>query len=136
MQGSQVLAKVGSGGRPPSILIVEDEFLVAMELASVVQGGGWNVLGPASSVGEAMLLLDRETPDAALLDYNLRGQPVTPVAERLHAMGVPFAVVSAYAASNITQIDVLANSPILQKPALPASVAMVVSGLIQKDQAT
>ena len=122
---------VSSDGRPPLILIVEDEFLLAMELEAVVRASGWDVLGPADSISEAMRLLDSDTPNAALLDYNLGGQPVTPVAERLRSMAVPFVVISAYDASNISQIDALSNAPILQKPARSGLVTKTVTGLIQ-----
>ena len=122
---------VGSNGRPPLILIVEDEFLLALELEAVIEASGWDVLGPAASISEAMRFLDSDTPNAALLDYNLGGHPVTPVAERLRAMAVPFAVISAYAASNIAKIEVLSNAPILQKPARSGLIAKTVTGLIQ-----
>ena len=75
MQGKPVLEKMGSGGQTPLILIVEDEFLLAMELEGVVQASGWDVLGPATSIGELMRLLDSDTPNAALLDYNLGVTP-------------------------------------------------------------
>jgi CheY-like chemotaxis protein len=79
-------------------LVVEDEFLIAMDLELLLERQGWRVLGPAATVAEALHLLEQgeEPPDAALLDVNLRGELVTPVAERLRARGVPFVLASAY----------------------------------------
>jgi CheY-like chemotaxis protein len=63
------------------LLIVEDELLIALELQSIVEQLGGTVVGPAGSVENALQLLSGTTPDAALLDANLRGDRVTPVAQ-------------------------------------------------------
>jgi two-component system, response regulator PdtaR len=78
------------------VLVVEDEFLIAMDLELLLRRHGWRVLGPATTLAEALRLLADRTPDVALLDVNLQGELVTPVAEQLRARGVPFVVVSAY----------------------------------------
>ena len=67
-----------------------------MGLELVLQRHGWRVLGPAAIVDEALGLLQGERPDVALLDVNLRGELVTPVAVKLRAQGVPFVLASAY----------------------------------------
>jgi CheY-like chemotaxis protein len=70
------------------VLIVEDEYLVAVELSRHLRCMGAVVLGPAPSIEAA----ERELAfaDAAILDIDLRGQKVFPVADRLAARGVPF----------------------------------------------
>lgn len=78
------------------ILVVEDETLVAMELTALLQEYGFRVLGPADSVSAALDLLKHHHPHAAVLDMNLRGEMVTPVAHVLQKMGVPFIIASAY----------------------------------------
>jgi DNA-binding response OmpR family regulator len=80
------------------VLLVEDEFLIALDLEWLLERHGWRVLGPAATVAQALRLLeqDEEPPDAALLDVNLRGELVTPVAAALRARGVPFVLASAY----------------------------------------
>jgi DNA-binding NtrC family response regulator len=55
------------------VLVVEDEMLIAMELESLLERRGCAVLGPAKTMGRALALLDRERPDAALLDLDLNG---------------------------------------------------------------
>jgi CheY-like chemotaxis protein len=87
--------------RGPLVLVVEDEFLLALDLELLLERHGYRVLGPAATVAEALRLLGGETPDAALLDVNLRGETVTPVAEALRTRGVPFMLASAYDRSDL-----------------------------------
>ena len=83
--------------RDPLVLVVEDEFLLALDLELVLERHGFRVLGPTATVAQALRLLeDGEPPDVALLDVNLKGEMVTPVAEALRARGVPFVLASAY----------------------------------------
>ena len=104
-----------SRGRGPLVLVVEDEFLIAMDLEQLLRRHGWRVLGPAATVDQALRLLAGETPDVALLDVNLRGERVTPVAEALRARGVPFVLASAYERPEATA-PALAGAPKLGKP--------------------
>lgn len=99
------------------VLVVEDEFLIAMDLEAMLKEHGWHLLGPAATVAEALALLEvGKMPDVALLDVNLRGETVVPVAEVLRERGVPIVLASAYnhAAS---MADVLAGAPNVGKPA-------------------
>jgi CheY-like chemotaxis protein len=73
------------------------------------------VLGPAATVKEALRLLDSKVPDVALLDVNLRGEMVTPVAERLRARGIPFVLASAYDGAQLAAMG-LAGTPQIGKP--------------------
>ncbi len=110
------------GQKPPPrpdgrlVLVVEDEFLIAMDLALLLQEHGWRVLGPAATVAEALRLLQGGTPDVALLDLNLRGELVTPVAEELRVQDVPFVLASAYDSRGLTAVAALAEVPNLGKP--------------------
>lgn len=76
------------------VLIVEDEVLLALEMEDKVRALGYLVLGPASSIEAANSLLDGQQPHAALLDVNLRGKTVGPIARRLQEMNVPYALVT------------------------------------------
>jgi DNA-binding response OmpR family regulator len=78
------------------VLVVEDEFLIAMDLAGLLQGAGFGVAGPVSSVAAALDCIHAERPDAAILDVSLRGERVTAVAEVLSAIRVPFVLASAH----------------------------------------
>jgi DNA-binding response OmpR family regulator len=90
--------------REPVVLVVEDEFLIAMDLELLLGQNGWRVLGPAPTVEVALELLNEEIPDVAILDINVRGKRITAVAEDLRRMGVPFMVASAYNRADIARL--------------------------------
>ncbi|HWX50453.1 MAG TPA: HWE histidine kinase domain-containing protein [Roseomonas sp.] len=86
-------------GRPRRVLLAEDEPLVAMELETQLQALGFTVVGPASTLQEALQLVgDDVALDAAVLDVNLRGQAVFPVADLLVRRGVPVVFATGYGA--------------------------------------
>lgn len=79
------------------ILLVEDEYVLAYHLADTLEAAGACVLGPHATVADALAGLEAATRvDAAVLDVNLGGEAVFPVADALHARGVPFVFVSGY----------------------------------------
>jgi len=79
-----------------TILLVEDEYLVAMEICRWLEEGHYEVIGLAASVRQALSLLQRQTPSACVLDINLKGDLSFPMAEDVKVLGVPFVVTSAY----------------------------------------
>jgi two-component system, response regulator PdtaR len=102
--------------RTPLILVVEDELLTAMELDDALRSAGYQVLGPAANVSAALQLLRAERPDAAVLDVNLAGEWVTPVAEVLRALFVPFILASGYGAADLHAEPVLRDAVNVGKP--------------------
>jgi CheY-like chemotaxis protein len=111
------------------VLVVEDEWLVAAEIGRMLEGAGAVVLGPVHSVEEALALLRGGVlPDAALLDVNLRGEMVTPVAQALDERGVPFALVTAYAAADLGE-PLLRRAPRVGKPFAAATLVRAVARL-------
>lgn len=79
------------------ILLVEDDYFIAYMMTEALQDAGAVVLGPVSSVKDALALLGREQHvDSALLDMNLGGDPVFPVADALAGRGVPFLFATGY----------------------------------------
>lgn len=103
-------------GRNISVLVVEDEFLIAMDLQMILELNGYDVIGPVASIAAALNLLEGEQPDVAVLDVNLRGQPVVPVAERLQRMRVPFVLASAYSSFDFEGHEVLEGAENVRKP--------------------
>jgi len=100
-----------------SVLVVEDEFLIALDLKMMLESGGWRVIGPAARVRDGMRLLEEEAPSVALLDVNLgREEVITPLAEALKARGVPFALATAYPRPEEIGGAVLAGAPNVGKP--------------------
>ena len=78
------------------ILIVEDESLVAMLLETILEDLGCETVGPAGTVTEGATLLSSQTVDAALLDVNVAGELVFPVADSLKKRGIPFVFSTGY----------------------------------------
>ncbi|MGI4857878.1 MAG: response regulator [Janthinobacterium lividum] len=98
------------------IFIVEDDALIAMLLEDVVDLLGFELVGSAATVPEALSLLARDVVvDAALLDINLAGQRVFPVADELMRRGVPFAFCSGYGEAGV-DTAAYAGVPTVSKP--------------------
>ena len=87
-----------------------------MELDATLRSAGFQVLGPAANVSAALKLLRADRPDAAILDVNLAGEWVTPVAEVLRAMFVPFILASGYGAADLHVEPVLRGAVNVGKP--------------------
>ena len=85
------------------IMIVEDEALVAMILEDQLEELGISIVATCASVPEAMRAIDKSAPEAAILDVNLGGQLVYPVADRLIDRGIPFVFVTGYGRESVDQ---------------------------------
>jgi two-component sensor histidine kinase/PAS domain-containing protein len=96
------------------ILVVEDEALVAWAIEDMLVELGCIVVGPAARVSQALVIVEGQPLDAAVLDVNLNGEKCYPVAEALTARGVPFIFSTAYNKDSL-QKNYL-GSPMLQKP--------------------
>lgn len=83
------------------VLVVEDEALVAMLVEDALLDAGFEVIGPAATVEEALSLLEAERPDAVVLDLNLAGETSTPVADLLASRGIPYVIATGYGASGL-----------------------------------
>ncbi len=94
------------------ILVVEDEVLICMLIETILGDAGYEVL-LACSVPEALEAIDRETIDLAILDLNLKGKKVYPVAERLAAAGTPFIFSTG---GNGADVEGFPGSPWVAKP--------------------
>jgi len=79
---------------PRNILIVEDEPLIAMMLEDFLESLGHSIAATCDSVDTAMAEVEKGGFDVAILDVNLKGQNVWPVASRLREQGVPFVIAS------------------------------------------
>jgi DNA-binding response OmpR family regulator len=80
----------------PQILVVEDETILAMMLEDALLDEGYSVVGPFARVAAALQAAELEALDAALLDVNVAGEMVFPVAEMLARRGVPFLLMTGY----------------------------------------
>ncbi|WP_104667085.1 response regulator [Ensifer adhaerens] len=99
-----------------TVLLVEDEFLIAMDLKLLLEQRGWIVIGPAATVVEALGLLQNARPSVAVLDVTLKDGPVTRVAEVLRARNIPFVIASAYELPEHVGGEALSGAPNVGKP--------------------
>lgn len=74
---------------PPVVLVVEDEFIIALDLSETVQDLGFELEGPFADKAGAFAAIEQVMPDAAILDVQIADGEVFPLADRLTAAGVP-----------------------------------------------
>ena len=104
-----------------NILIVEDESLVAMLLETILEDMGCAIVGPISNIDDALKLLADNVPlDGALLDVNVAGREVFPVAVALQAKGIPFVFSTGYGEGGLP-VE-WRGLPVIQKPFTEAAV--------------
>jgi CheY-like chemotaxis protein len=98
------------------LLVVEDEYVIASDIASALEDAGAEVIGPAATVKNALELIEREAGrlDGAVLDINLRNERVFPVADALTSRGVPFVLATGYDLGSIP--SAYADVPRCEKP--------------------
>lgn len=113
--------------RDKRVLVVEDEDLVARELRHDLEDMGAHVLGPVPSVAMALAMLAQaDAIDGAILDIDLRGETVFPVAGALHERHVPFVFWTGYDAPALP--GAFDDAPCLRKPAPLADVLRLLLG--------
>ena len=117
--------------RDKRVLVVEDEAIVAMLVEDELRDAGAEVVGPAASVGGALRLIEAAAKggglSAAVLDIDLQGRAVAPVADRLAVLGVPFVFATGYGEGRDTGGH--AAAPVLRKPFDPHAPVVAVEAL-------
>jgi two-component SAPR family response regulator len=96
------------------VVVVEDETLVAILLEDMLTELGCEVVGTAHRVSKALDLVQRSTLDAAVLDVNIAGDEVYPVAQALAERNIPFVFATGYGVRGLR--DAWRDRPIVQKP--------------------
>ena len=109
------------------VLVVEDEMMVSMLIEDMLSDLGCTIVGPASRLEEAMALARENTIDCAVLDVNLGGQPIFPLADLLRERGRPFAFATGYGDAGLRDAD--RGTPVLQKPFREGDLARVLGEL-------
>jgi len=112
------------------ILIVEDEVLLAIDLADRLKREGCDVIGPASREAKALALLERVRPDAVVLDLNLDGKLPIGLAKTLVARQIPFVIVTGYGNRQL-DVAMLQQAPRLDKPIKMPDLVRALSNLIR-----
>jgi CheY-like chemotaxis protein len=111
------------------VLIVEDELLVAMELEDLLGRLGCRVVEAAPTIGRALRAVARQQADVAVLDVNLHGERVTPVAEALREQGVPYVLVTSYGRDRLPE-GALQEVPCLAKPVDRHKIASAIAAVV------
>ncbi|MBL0406994.1 response regulator [Microvirga aerilata] len=96
------------------ILVVEDEAAISLLLEDMLLDFGCEVVGPAARLSAALEAVSREQVDLAILDVNVAGEPIYPVAEALAQREIPFVFSTGYGSAGIR--DTFRDRPVLQKP--------------------
>jgi len=109
------------------VLVVEDEMMVSMLIEDMLSDLGCVIVGPASRLDEALELARSAALDCAVLDVNLGGQPIFPLADLLREKGAPFAFATRYGDAGLRDVD--KGSPVLQKPFREGDLARVLGQL-------
>lgn len=109
------------------VLLVEDEATISMLVEDMLEDLGCDLVGPAASVDEAFAVLARENPDCAVLDVNVKGAFVYPVADALRMRAIPYAFVTGYGQVALRKED--ADVPVLQKPFRSKDLATILAAL-------
>ncbi len=100
---------------PLRILIIEDEFIIADEIAAIVGEAGYAVVGPVGSIPQAeAMLADKAPADFAVVDANLRGGSSAGIANRLRELDVPFCICTGYRFNDLKAT--FGDVALLQKP--------------------
>lgn len=111
------------------ILVLEDEFIIADEIAMILEDAGHSVVGPVGTVEEALArIASGVVPQAAVIDANLRGVSSLPVAERLRQIGVPFCVCTGYRTDDLRKT--FGEVVVLPKPVTPVALLAALRALV------
>lgn len=107
------------------VLVVEDDYYVADSLALALEAHGFEVLGPVATVKAATdLIAQTKQIDGAVLDVNLKGEPVYPVADELRKRGVSFVFTTGYDATSVARHE--PDAVCLEKP---VSITQLIDAL-------
>jgi CheY-like chemotaxis protein len=110
----------------PNIMIVDDEALVLFDLTLTVEDLGHEVFCDSTNIDEALAALEDGCPDAALLDIDVGGTPVWPLARTLKSKGCPIVFVSANSRHEELRTE-FADCHVVDKPASQQDIARALA---------
>ena len=112
----------------PRVLVVEDEYLIRMLLEDMLEELGYDMAAGVGTVSEASEAASNGDFHAAILDVNLDGQEIYPVADILAERGLPFVFVTGYGERSLP--DPHRGRPALQKPFQAEQLRAALAGLL------
>jgi len=98
-----------------TILIVEDDPFIAMDLQDTFEEAGYTVLGPVSSVDPGLKIIGQSKPDVAMLDYNLGQETSIPLAHKLEEISVPYLFLTGQV-ERIIDANTTSKQKVIMKP--------------------
>lgn len=110
------------------ILVVEDEAAISMLLEDMLLDFGCEVVGPAARLASALEMVREEAFDLAILDVNLAGEPIYPVAQALAERGLPFVFSTGYGSAGIA--EAFRDRPVVQKPFSQGDLKRTLLGVV------
>jgi DNA-binding response OmpR family regulator len=113
-----------------SILVVEDEALLAMMVAEFLENSGATVVGPAATLDKGLALARDGRIDVGLLDVNIRGERIDPIAAVLFSRGIPIVFTTGYGKR---PPGPWLNAPIIDKPFAEETVLRAIKQALQAD---
>jgi CheY-like chemotaxis protein len=119
----------------PKVLVVEDEFIIALDLSETVQDLGYDLEGPFEGNAQALEAIEGDLPDCAILDVFTADGEVYPLADRLSEAGVPI----VFHSGHVTPAEVMARYPDAQacaKPCPPDRLIDALQEAVAKSNAT
>lgn len=115
---------------PASVLLVEDEALIRMMLVEMIEEAGHSVVAEAGDVGKGAALASKADFDLAILDINIGGDVITPIASTVADRGKPFFFVSGYGSSGVP--DRFKGTPVLRKPCLLSELQAAIDSALSR----
>ena len=117
--------------KPPggSVFLVEDEVMIRMMVADMLEELGYRVAAEAGEINEAVRLAGSTEFDIAILDVNVNGKVISPVAEVIQGRGRPFIFATGYGAQGLPQE--FRDRPTLQKPFQMETLAQVIASTLR-----
>jgi DNA-binding response OmpR family regulator len=115
-------------------LIVEDESLLALSLEDDLASAGCSILGPFASLSSATDALRTRQFDLAILDVNLNGEMVYPLADELTARSIPFVLLTGYLSTDLPER--FRKLPQVTKPYDPANLVAAISQALSRTRST
>ena len=112
-----------------SVFLVEDEVMIRMMVADMLEELGYSVAAEAGEINEALKLAESTDFDLALLDVNVNGKVITPVAELIKVKGRPFIFATGYGSSGLP--PEYRDRPALQKPFQLETLAQMIDSTLK-----
>ena len=116
-----------------SVFLVEDEVMIRMMVADMLQELGYSVAAEAGEINEAIRLAQSTDFDLAILDVNVNGKVISPVADLIRARNLPFIFATGYGSSGLP--EEYRDRPALQKPFQIETLARVIDNTLNSTAA-